>query len=72
MNITFITNYDQLTYKHYLEQPMPMVERLMNEKLYKIYELIKTFDVIDDTLHMTWSEIGVADMAFVNDEDEYK
>ena len=51
---------------------MPMVERLMNEKLYKFYELIKTFDGIDDTLHMTWYETGVADMAFVNDEDEYK
>ena len=36
MNITFITNYDHITYKHYLEQPMPMVERL-----YKNYGPIK-------------------------------
>ena len=29
MFITFITNYDHIIYKHYLEQPMPMVERLI-------------------------------------------
>ena len=29
MNITFTTNYDHITCKHYLEQPMPMVERLI-------------------------------------------
>ena len=32
-NITFITKLDNLTYKHYIEQPMPMVERLINRKL---------------------------------------
>ena len=53
-NITFITNYDHITYKHYLEQPMPMVERLINKKLYKNYGLIKTLDGIDDTLLMIW------------------
>ena len=35
MNITFTTRLDHMTYKHYLEQPMPMVERLINRKLYK-------------------------------------
>ena len=44
MNITFITNYDHITYKHYLEQPMPMVERVVNKKLYKNYGLIKILD----------------------------
>ena len=62
MNITFITNFDHITYKHYLEQPMPMVERLIKKKLYKNYGLIKTLDGIDGTLHMTWYEIGVAEM----------
>ena len=31
---------------------MPMVERLINRKLYRNYELIKTLDDIDLTLHM--------------------
>ena len=70
MNITFITNYDQITYNHYLEQPMPMVERLINKKLYKNYWLRKTLDGIDNTLHMTCYETGVADMAYVSNEDE--
>ena len=35
MNMTFITRLDHMTYKHYIEQPMPMVERLINRKLYK-------------------------------------
>ena len=30
MNITFITRLDHMTYKHYIEQPMPLVERLIN------------------------------------------
>ena len=33
--ITFITRLDHLTYKYYIEQPMPMVERLINRKFYK-------------------------------------
>ena len=32
-NITFETRLDHMTYKHYLEQPMPMVERLINKKV---------------------------------------
>ena len=52
MNITFITRLDHMTYKRYLEQPMPMVERLINRKLYKNYDLIKTLVDIDLTLHM--------------------
>ena len=70
MNITFVTNYDQITYKHYLERPMPMVQRLINKKLSKNYGLIKTLDGIDGTLHKTWYETGVAEMPYVSDEDE--
>ena len=33
MNITFITRLDHMTYNHYIEQPMPMVERLIIGKL---------------------------------------
>ena len=49
MNFTFITSLNFMTYKHYNEQPMPMVERLVNRKLYKNYELLKTLDDIDLT-----------------------
>ena len=41
MNITFITNYDRITYKHYLEQPMPIVERLIEKSYMKILDLQK-------------------------------
>ena len=71
MNITFITRLDQMTYKHYIEQPMPFVERLNNGKLYKNYELIKTLDDINLTLHMGAHETGKADTHYSIDEDEY-
>ena len=41
---------------------MPMVERLVNTKLYKNYELIKTLDGIDLTLHMGVYEKGREDI----------
>ena len=62
MKITFITRLDHKTYKHYIEQPMPMVERLINKKLYKNYEFIKTLDDIDLTLHMGPYESGTRDI----------
>ena len=40
MNITFITNLRHLTYKHYLEQAMSMIERVLNKKLNQNPELI--------------------------------
>ena len=52
MNTTFISNLDFMRYKHYIEQPMPMVERLLNGTLYKNNELMKTLDAIELTLHM--------------------
>ena len=36
MNFTFKTRLEHMTYKHYVEQPMPMIERLIDRKLYKI------------------------------------
>ena len=35
MNFTFTASKDFMTYKNYLEQPKPMVERITNRKLYK-------------------------------------
>ena len=57
-NITFITSLDHMTYKQYLAQPMPMVEGLNNKNLYKKYNLVKTLDDIDLTLHMGPYETG--------------
>ena len=37
---------------------MPIVKRLVIRKLYRIYELIKTLDDIDLTLHMGPYETG--------------
>ena len=34
---TFTTRLDHMTNKYYIEQPMPIVERLINRKLYKYY-----------------------------------
>ena len=41
MKITFTKSLDFITYKHYMEQSLPMVERVFNRKLYKSNELIK-------------------------------
>ena len=35
MNITFTKCLRDMTYRHYLENPMPMVERVINRNLYK-------------------------------------
>ena len=70
MNNTFKTRLDLVTYKHYIEQPMPMVERLINRKFFKIYELIKTLDDIDLSLHMAADETRKRDTHYNSDEDE--
>ena len=70
MIITFITRLHHMTYEHYIEQTMPMVERLIIRKLYKSYDLIKTLDDIDLTLHMGAHETGKAHMHYSGDEDE--
>ena len=69
MNITFIS-LDFVTYKHYIEQPMPMLERILNRKLYIKNELIKTLDDIDLTLHLGPYENGREDVDYSSDEDE--
>ena len=51
-----------MTYKHYIEQPMPMVKILIIRRLYRNYELIKTLDDIDLLLHMVPHETGKADI----------
>ena len=62
MNITFITSLDFMTYKHYMEQPMPMVERIVNGGSYKSNEFLKTLDDLDLTLHMGAYEKGRQDV----------
>ena len=52
MNITFTTSLHFITYKYFIEQLMPMVEKILNRKLYKNNEVIKTLDEIDLTLHI--------------------
>ena len=64
MNITFVTSLNHMTYKHYKEQPMHMVERLNNKILYKNYDLIKTLDGIDRTLHIGDHKTGKADVQY--------
>ena len=36
MNNNFKTRLHHMTYKHYIEQSMPMVERLINRKMYRV------------------------------------
>ena len=64
MNFSFVTNLNHMTYEHYIEQPMPIVERLINKKLYKNYDLIKSLDGIDWIIHMGNHETGKADIHY--------
>ena len=50
-----------MTCKHYMEQPMPLVETIVIRLLYKNNELIKTLDDIDLALHMGAYEKGRED-----------
>ena len=60
-DITFTTCLRDMIYRHYLENPMPMVERLINRNLYGKYNLIKNLDGIDLLLHMGPHETGEID-----------
>ena len=40
-NIIFMRSLDLMTYEHYLQQPMFILERLLNKKLYKNPELVE-------------------------------
>ena len=41
LNITFLTRLDLMTYEHYLQRPMSMLERLLNKKFYKNPKLLE-------------------------------
>ena len=60
MNFTFTTYLRNMTHRHYLENPMPMVERLINRNLYKKYDLMKSLDGIDSLLQKRPHETGEA------------
>ena len=44
MKITFISDLRNMTYEHYINQPKPMVEWMLNKKLSQNPELIKIFE----------------------------
>ena len=70
MKIAFMTSLDFMTYKHYIEQHMPMVERIITRKLYKKNDPKKTLDDIDLTLHMGPYEKGRENVFDSMDEGE--
>ena len=45
MIFTFVTTQTNMTYENYLKQPKPMLEWKLNEKLARIPELKKAFDI---------------------------
>ena len=51
-NITFITSLDLMTYEHYFNQPIQMVERVLNKSFFKNLELVKMLKDVHLTLHM--------------------
>ena len=53
-----------------MKEPMLMAERLINTKLFINFELIKTLNDIDLTLHMGTFETGKADIENYGDENE--
>ena len=46
-----------MTYEHYNNQPMQIVERLLNKKLYKNPELVEMLNDVHLTLHMGYKQI---------------
>ena len=56
-NITFMTHLDLMTYEHYLQQPMSMLEKLRNKKLYKNPELVEMTKNLYLTLYMCRKQI---------------
>ena len=52
MNITFETRLDLMTYEHYLQQPMYMLEGPLNKKLFKNAELVEMTKDLYPTLYM--------------------
>ena len=57
MSITFTAKLCIKTYEHYLEQPKCMLERKLNEKLYKTPELVRRLDDLHITINMGSKQI---------------
>ena len=57
IKITFITYLRNMTYEHYLKQPMHMIEWVLNKNLYKNPELIKTLRNISQPLIRKYKHI---------------
>ena len=57
MNVTFMTRLDLITYEHYLQQPMSMLERLFNKKLNKNPELVEMTKDFYLTFYMCQKQI---------------
>ena len=63
IKITFIEYLRNMTYEHCLKQPMHMIEWVLNKKLYKNAELVKTLRNISQPLirkykHIIHSEVA--------------
>ena len=50
MNISFITDLRNMTYEHYLKQPMHMIEWFFNKMLAENPEHVKMFGNISHTV----------------------
>ena len=59
-----------MTFKHYIEQLTPMVERLGDRNLYKSYERKKSINDIDLTVNKGLYENGKVDVHVSSDEEE--
>ena len=57
MNIIFMTRLDLMTYEHYLQQPMSMLERLLNKILDKNPEVVEMTEDIYLILYMCQKQI---------------
>ena len=66
MNITFLTLLHRKTYEHYFNQPMQMVERILNTKLYKNPELVEKIKDAHLTLHMGRKQITLDERWNIN------
>ena len=59
MNITFITSLDLMTYEHYINQVMQMVERVRNKNFHRNLQLVKMLKEVHLTLHMGRKQINL-------------
>ena len=57
MNITFITSLHLMTYQHYNNKPMQMVERVLFENFYKKQEFEQFSKNVHHTSHMGRKQI---------------